>query len=359
MHIRTIIVRKRLYEFSWWSLKTKRGVFMNLSRFPRIRYTEGYTPIEKLEKLTKHLGGPNIYIKRDDLLGLAGGGNKTRKLEFLMADAKNCGADTIITCGAVQSNHCRLTLAAAVREGLKCQFVLEQRVPNSYDESATGNNFLYKLLGIEAVHVVEGGSDIVGKMNEVAEELKKQGRKPYIVPGGGSNEIGALGYVSCAQEVLVQTHDMGLNIDHVVLTSGSAGTHAGFLTGFIGSNVGIPITGIGINKKNDIQIDRVYNLCLKTAEKLGLKNEIKREDVVVFEDYIGGGYSIRTDAMIEAIVLLARMEGLLLDPVYTGKTMAGLIDLVKKGYFKDCENVLFLHTGGAPTLYHYTDYFNL
>ena len=332
---------------------------MNLSRFPRIRYTEGYTPIEKLEKLSKHLGGPNIYIKRDDLLGLAGGGNKTRKLEFLMADALKQGADTIVTCGAVQSNHCRLTLAAAVKEGLKCQFVLEQRVPGSYDKEATGNNFLYKLLGIEAVHVVEGGSDIVGKMDEVAEELKKQGRKPYIVPGGGSNEIGALGYVSCAQEVLAQTFDMGLNIDHIVMTSGSAGTHAGFLTGLIGSNSGIPITGIGINKKNDIQIDRVYNLCLKTAEKLGLKNEIKREDVVIFEDYIGGGYSIRTDAMIEAIVLLARMEGVLLDPVYTGKTMAGLIDLVKKGYFKDCENILFLHTGGAPTLYHYTEYFEL
>jgi len=330
---------------------------MNLSRFPRIRYTEGYTPIEKLSKLTEHLGGPNIYVKRDDLLGLAGGGNKTRKLEFLMADAVKQGADTIVTCGAVQSNHCRLTLAAAVKEGLKCQFVIEQRVPNSYDTEASGNNFLYKLLGIEDIHVVEGGSDIVGKMEEVAAELKKQGRKPYIVPGGGSNEIGALGYVSCAQEVLAQTHDMGLNIDHVVLTSGSAGTHAGFLTGLIGSNANIPVTGIGINKKNDIQIDRVYNLCQKTAEKLGLKNEIKREDVVVFEDYIGGGYSIRTDAMIEAIVLLARTEGMLLDPVYTGKTMAGMIDLIKKGYFKDAENILFLHTGGAPTLYHYTDYF--
>ena len=330
---------------------------MNLSRFPRIRYTEGYTPIEKLSKLTEHLGGPNIYIKRDDLLGLAGGGNKTRKLEFLMADAVKSGADTIVTCGAVQSNHCRLTLAAAVREGLKCHLVLEQRVPGSYDEAAGGNNFLYKLLGIEAVHVVEGGSDVVGKMDEVAEKLRAEGRKPYIVPGGGSNEIGALGYVSCAQEVLAQTHESGLRIDHVVLTSGSAGTHSGFLTGFIGSNAGIPITGIGINKKNDIQLERVYNLCLKTAAKLGIKNEITMEDVVVFEDYIGGGYSIKTDAMTEAIVLLARLEGILLDPVYTGKTMAGMIDLVKKGYFKDCENILFLHTGGAPALYHYTDYF--
>ena len=330
---------------------------MNLSRFPRIRYTEGYTPIEKLTKLTEHLGGPNIYIKRDDLLGLAGGGNKTRKLEFLMADAIKQGADTIVTCGAVQSNHCRLTLAAAVKEGLKCQFVIEQRVPNSYDETASGNNFLFKLLGIEAVHVVEGGSDVVGKMAEVAENLKKEGRKPYIVPGGGSNETGALGYVSCAQEVLAQTHDMGINIDHVVLTSGSAGTHAGFLTGIIGSNAGIPVTGIGINKKNPEQTERVYNLCQKTVDKLGLKNKVEMDDVVVFDDYIGGGYSVRTDAMVDAIVLLARTEGLLLDPVYTGKSMAGMIDLIKKGYFKGYENILYLHTGGAPTLYHYTDYF--
>jgi len=330
---------------------------MNLSRFPRIRYTESYTPIEKLSKLTEYLGGPNIYVKRDDLLGLAGGGNKTRKLEFLMADAVKSGADTIVTCGAVQSNHCRLTLAAAVREGLKCQFVLEERVAGSYKESASGNNFLYRLLGIEAVHVVAGGSDVLGKMTEVAENLRKEGKKPYIIPGGGSNEIGTLGYVSCAQEVLAQTYDMGLKIDHVVLTSGSAGTHAGFVTGFVGMDAKIPITGIGINQKNPGQTEKVYNLCQKTAQKLGLRNKIELEDIVVFDDYIGGGYSIRTDEMIDSIVLLARMEGLLLDPVYTGKTMAGLIDLVKKGYFKDCENILFLHTGGAPTLYHYTDYF--
>lgn len=330
---------------------------MNLSRFPRRRYTEGYTPIEKLDKLTKHLGGPNIYVKRDDLLGLAGGGNKTRKLEFLMADALKNGADTIVTCGAVQSNHCRLTLAAAVKEGLKCQFVLEQRVPGSYDENAGGNNFLFKLMGIEAVHVVEGGSDIPGKMAEVAEKLKSEGRKPYIVPGGGSNEIGALGYVSCAQEILAQLHEMSLKIDHIVVTSGSAGTHSGMLTGMIGSNAGIPVTGIGINARLNIQLDRVYNLCQKVAAKLELKNTIEKDDVVVFEDYIGEGYSRKTDGMVDAIKLLASLEGILLDPVYTGKTVHGMMDLIKKGYFKDCENILFLHTGGAPALYHYTDYF--
>jgi len=329
---------------------------MNLSRFERRRYTEGYTPIEKLGRLTAHLGGPNIYVKRDDLLGLAQGGNKTRKLEFLMGEALRLGADTIITCGAVQSNHCRLTLAAAAVEGLKCQFVIEQRVAGSYNENAGGNNLLYKLLGIEDIHVVEGGSDVLGEMGKLAEKLKSEGRKPYIIPGGGSNEIGSLGYVSCAQEILAQLHDKALRIDRIVLTSGSAGTHAGMLTGMIGMNAGIPVTGIGINAKLAVQTDRVYNLCQKVAAKLELKNTVAKEDVVIFEDYIGDGYSRRTEGMVDAIKLLARMEGLLLDPVYTGKTMHGMIDLIQKDYFKGCENILFLHTGGAPALYHYSDY---
>ena len=330
---------------------------MNLSRFPRRRYTEGYTPIEKLERLTKELNGPNIYMKRDDLLGLAAGGNKTRKLEFLLADALAKGADTIVTCGAVQSNHCRLTLAAAVKEGLKCQFVLEERVPNSYNVDNNGNNFLYRLMGIEDIHVVPGGSDVMGKMQEVAKDLEAKGRKPYIVPGGGSNEIGALGYVSCALEVLAQTYESGIKIDHIVLTSGSAGTHSGFLAGIIGSNAGIPVTGIGINKKKDIQSENVYNLCQKVAAKLEMKNAITKEDIIVFDDYIGDGYSRPTAGMVEAVKLLAQTEAILLDPVYTGKTMAGMIDLIKKGYFKGCENILFLHTGGSPALYAYDKYF--
>jgi len=331
---------------------------MNLSKFPRIRYTEGYTPIEKLGKLSAHLGGPNIYIKRDDLLGLAAGGNKTRKLEYLMADAVKQGADTIITCGAVQSNHCRLTLAASVREGMKCQFVIEQRVPGSYDETASGNNFLYKLLGVEKIYPVEGGSDVPGKMEEVAKQLKNEGRKPYIIPGGGSNEIGALGYVSCAQEILTQMHEKDLDIDHFVLTSGSAGTHSGFLAGVTGANAGIPVTGIGINKRNPEQSERIFGLYEKTVAMLGIKTPISRDDVIVNDDYIGEGYSRKTDAMIEAITLMARLEGILMDPVYTGKSLAGMIDLIKKGYFKDCENILYLHTGGSATLFHYTDYFD-
>ena len=331
---------------------------MNLAQFPRRRYTEGFTPIEKLENFSKALGGPTIYIKRDDLLGLTSGGDKTRKLEFLMADALAQGADTILTCGAVQSNHCRLTLSAAVKEGLKCQLVLEERVKDSYNPEASGNNFLFNLLGVEAVRVVPGGSDMMGELNKLADELRAQGRTPYVIPGGGSNTIGALGYVSCAQEILTQTFEKGIKIDHIVTTSGSSGTHAGLLVGMMGNNANIPITGISVNRKKDAQTVAVYNLAKGTVEKLGIATEIKEEDVVVYDNYVGAGYSIPTDAMVEAVELLAKTEGILLDPVYTGKAMSGLVDLIRQGKFQKGDNVLFIHTGGSPALYAYTHCFN-
>lgn len=330
---------------------------MNLAQFPRRRYTEGVTPIEKLKHLTKLFDGPNIYIKRDDLLGLTSGGNKTRKLEFLVADALEKGADTLITCGAVQSNHCRLTLAAAVKEGLKCRLLLEERVPDSYNPGASGNNFLYKLLGVEKIKVVKGGTDLLAEMEKMVEELAKEGRKGYIIPGGGSNAIGATGYVSCAMEILSQTFDMGLNIDRVVTASGSAGTHAGLVTGFYGANSNIPVIGINVRQKKALQEDNVYKLVQKTAERLGIKSDIPREAVECFDEYVGPGYSLPTPEMVEAIEIFAKNEGILLDPVYTGKAAAGLIDLIRKGYFNKGENVLFIHTGGSPALYAYMDLF--
>ena len=328
---------------------------MNLAKFPRRRYTAYETPIEFLPNFTKALGGPNIYIKRDDLLEGAGGGNKTRKLEFLMADALAQGADTILTCGAVQSNHCRLTLSAAIKEGLKCQLILAERVPGSYNKDASGNNYLFRLLGVEDIRVVPGGSDMMAELNKLADELRAKGRKPYVVPGGGSNIIGGLGYVACAQEILSQTFNMGLNIDQIVCASGSTGTHAGLLTGIKGENANIPVTGISVNRKQDVQQEAVYKLVQGLAEELEIKTPIAKEDVVVFDGYVGPGYSLPTDSMVEAVQLLARTEGILLDPVYTGKTMAGLIDLVRKGHFKKGENVLFIHTGGWPALFAYTD----
>ena len=330
---------------------------MDLCQFPRRRYTAYNTPIEKLERLSALFSDHSIYCKRDDLLGLAGGGNKTRKLEFLMADAIAQGADTVITCGAVQSNHCRLTLAAANREGMACQLVLEQRVPNSYKRYASGNNFLFDLLGVEEVHVVDGGSDLAAKMAAIADDLRAKGRKPYVIPGGGSNAIGGLGYVACAQEMLQQLFEMDLHIDAIVCTSGSAGTHAGILIGIVGNNAQIPVIGIGINRKKEAQRQAVYELSKKLAEKLKLKEPPAYEDVIVFDDYIGEGYSRVTEGMMEAVKLLARTEAILLDPVYTGKTMAGMIDLLHKGYFKDMKNILFLHTGGSTSLFAYTETF--
>ncbi len=307
---------------------------MNLARFPRRRYTEGRTPIEKLSRLSAELGGPTIYIKRDDLLGLTSGGNKTRKLEFLVADALDKGADTLVTCGAVQSNHCRLTLAAAVKEGLKCRLVLEERVEGSYDVDASGNNFLFRLLGVEEVRVVPGGSNMDTEMAVVADGLKSEGRKPYVIPGGGSNPIGATGYVACALEILSQTFESEIAIDRVVTASGSSGTHAGLVTGFEGADASIPVVGINVSRPKDAQEGKVHDLVRQTSERLGVRSEIPRDKVLCFGDYVGPGYSLPTPEMGEAIRMLARLEGVLLDPVYTGKTMAGLIDLARKGFFK-------------------------
>lgn len=327
---------------------------MHLARFPRRRYTPGPTAIERLEHLTRHLGGPTIYIKRDDQLGLTGGGNKTRKLEFLVADALAQGADTLITVGAVQSNHCRLTLAAAVKEGLKCQLVLEERVPNSYDPDASGNNFLFKLLGVEKIKVVAAGSDLMGEMQSLADDLARQGRKAYLIPGGGSNPLGALGYVACAEEILAQTFEMGLRLDHIISTSGSGGTHAGMLVGMVGNHSHIPITGVSVRNAKGKQLGNIFELAKKTADLLNL-GRFPKKTVQVVDDYVGPGYSLPTEGMIEAVKLLAELEGILLDPVYTGKAMAGLIDMVRQGRFSNDDNVLFLHTGGSPALFAYQD----
>ena len=326
---------------------------MNLAQFPRRRYTEGETPLEFLPRFTQALGGPNVYVKRDDLLGLTAGGNKTRKLEFLVADALAQGADTLITCGAVQSNHCRLTLAAAVKEGLKCRLVLEERVPGSYNSAASGNNFLFHLLGVEKIEVVSESSDMAVAMQKVAGDLAGEGRKGYIIPGGGSNPIGATGYVACAQEIQNQLFEKGIGIDRLVVASGSTGTHAGLLTGFYGCNMNIPIVGVNVSRDPQDQDPMVYSLVQETAERVGIRQDIPREAVITFGDYWRPKYSVPNKKMVEAVNMTAKTEGILLDPVYTGKAMAGLIDLSRKGYFKKGENVLFVHTGGSPGLYAY------
>jgi D-cysteine desulfhydrase len=325
---------------------------MKLEALPRRRYTPAPTPIQKLERLSAHLGGPEIWIKRDDLTGLAGGGNKTRKLEFLVADAIAQGADTLVTVGAVQSNHCRLTLAAAAADGLKCQLVLEQRVAGSYDPKASGNNFLFDLLGAEDLTIVEGGADLGAAMNAIADRLNQGNRKAYVIPGGGSNALGACGYVVCAREIVAESLDMGLAFDEIVVASGSAGTHAGLLVGLTGANAQTPLTGINVRRQRAEQEGNVHKLAVETAAFLG-QPAPSRESVVALHDWVGPGYSLPTDEMIEAVRMFARMEGVLLDPVYTGKAAAGLIGLVRRGHFKRGQRVLFVHTGGAPSLFAY------
>ena len=328
---------------------------MNLARFPRRRYTPQPTPLEPLAHLSKHLGGPEIWIKRDDLTGLASGGNKTRKLEFLVADALAQGADTLITVGAPQSNHCRLTLAAAVREGLKCRLVIEERVEGSYDPKASGNNFLYQLMGVEKLVPVKAGTDLAAAMQAEAQDVGRQpGRKAYVIPGGGSNPLGALGYVACAEELMAQSFDQGVAFDQAVCASGSAGTHAGFLVGLLGTHAHLPLTGINVRRPRAEQEGNVHALAGATAELLGVP-AVARDKVVALDEWVGPGYSIPTDEMVEAVRLLASLEGVLLDPVYTGKAMAGLIGLVRRGHFKTGERVVFLHTGGSPALYAYQD----
>jgi len=331
---------------------------MNFTKFPRRQYIQGQTPIEFLPSLTKALGGDvNLYVKRDDLLPGSAGGNKTRKLEFCIADALEKNADTIITCGAIQSNHCRLTLSWAVKENLDCHLILEERVAGTYNKDASGNNFLYQLLGVKSIEVVPGGTDTTAAMEKKAQTLKEEGKKPYLIPIGASNAIGALGYAACAEETMNQLNNMHLDIDHIILPSGSAGTHAGMVTGMIGGNMGIPIIGINVSQSKEEKEEKVYNLAVETAEKLGIKENITREDIVCFDEYVGDGYSIPTDSMVEAVKLFARTEGILLDPVYSGKTAAGLIDLIRKGHFPKGSNILFLHTGGSPALYAYMDSF--
>ena len=330
---------------------------MDLSRFPRRHYTVGATPLEFLPNFTRALSpdgqGPNIWIKRDDMLGLFPGGNKTRKLEFLVADALAQGADTLITCGAPQSNHCRITLAAAVKEGLKCRFVIEERVPGSFNEEASGNHFMFRLMGVEALTVVPAGSNMGAAMQQVADELAARGRKGYIIAGGGSNALGGLGYVACAQELQQQFYEQGVRIDRVVVGSGSSGTHGGLVAGFIGNHINIPIVGIGVSRDPADQEPLVYKEAQAVADLLGLNLTIPRDAVVSVGGFWQPKYSIPNEKMVEAVQLLARTEAILLDPVYTGKIMAGLIGLVRQGFFKPGENVLFLHTGGLPSLHAY------
>jgi len=332
---------------------------VHLSRFPRVSLAHLPTPLEHLPRLSAALGGPDIYIKRDDCTGLATGGNKTRKLEFSLGEAVSLGADTIVTVGAVQSNHVRQTAAAACKLGLKCEVLLENRVIDASDDYMhSGNVFLDRLYGAN-IREYDKGHDFAAEMDAVAEEVRRSGGKPYIVPGGASNVVGALGYVNCAAELLTQANDTGLVIDHIVHATGSAGTQAGLLVGLNAMHSNIPLLGIGVNVDQETQEGRVFDLAVDTAEYIGASGIVAREDVVANCDYVGDGYGIPTTAMNDAVLKLARLEGILADPVYSGKGLAGLFDLVGNGFFGSTGNIVFIHTGGSVALFAYRDQLDL
>jgi D-cysteine desulfhydrase len=320
---------------------------MNLTRFPRRRYTPAPTPIEPLPRLGAALG-IELWVKRDDLTGLAGGGNKTRKLEFLVADAIARGCDTLVTVGAPQSNHCRLTLAAAAREGLKCRLVIEERVSGSFAPDAVGNNLLFDLLGAESVRMVPAGADLAAELEAEGAAVAAAGGKAALIAGGGSTPLGSLGYVACAAEIAAQGFDQGLLFDELVCASGSAGTHAGLLAGLAALNWGVPLTGISVRRPSAEQQGNVLKLA--TATSALLETPAAPASAVVVDDrFVGPGYSLPTRSMVEAVRMAAALEGLLLDPVYTGKAMAGLIGRAREGSLRG--RVLFVHTGGAPSLH--------
>lgn len=330
-----------------------------MNRFEQIKrtiITHAPTPLEFVPRLSNKLGC-NLYIKRDDCTGLAGGGNKTRKLEYLIADAQDKGADTLVTVGGFQSNHARQTAAAAAKFGFNCELILEDvdGTPKT-DYYNNGNVLLDNLLGAK-VHSLNSEHSCDSYADFLISQLIEQGHRPYFIPMGGSNVLGSFGYVRCANEILQQVRTDDIQIDMVVLATGSAGTQAGLLAGLIAAKSDIPVLGITVSRSAVEQQQLVESLLRDTLSKLELDPELAKGRVVANGDYYGEGYGITTSAMIDAVQSCARLEGILLDPVYTGKAMSGLIDLCAKEELKPNSNVLFLHTGGSQGLFGYREAF--
>lgn len=327
---------------------------IDFDQFPRVKLSHQPTPIEPMPRLSQSLNGPNLYIKRDDCTGLATGGNKTRKLEFLVGEALQQNADMLVTQGAVQSNHVRQTAAAAAKTGLKCHVLLERRVPkrdSSYEE--TGNVLLDNLFG--ASHEFRPpGLDMNAEAEQVTESLQQRGHRPFFIPGGGSNPTGALGYCVCAQEIADQTRTTGQSFDWLVMATGSTGTQAGLVAGLQAIGHELPVMGVSVRQPRDKQIGAVHDLTQRTLTKLAVDG-VPLDRILVDDGYVGEGYGIPAESTLEAIRLVAQQEGLLLDPVYSAKGMAGLIGMVRNGFFKPTDNVLFLHTGGAVALFAYQE----
>ena len=332
---------------------------MDLTHYPRIRCGHWPTPLEPMLNLSSKLGGPALWVKRDDCTGLSTGGNKTRKLEYLLADALAKGADTVITQGAVQSNHARQTAALCAKLNLTCHILLEDRTGFEDDSYRLNGNVLLDRLHGATVSSRPAGTNMQAEMEAFAESLKAKGKKPYVIPGGGSNPIGALGYVNAALEITHQINGMGLKATHLVLATGSAGTHAGLIAGLKILNSPLKVIGFGVRAPKEKQEQMVYDLACKTASMLGYEGIVQRDDVFADCNYVGAGYGLPTEGMVEAVKMLAQTEGLLFDPVYTGKGLSGLIDWVRHDRFTKDDTVIFLHTGGSAALFGYPETFGL
>ncbi|MBV9106620.1 MAG: D-cysteine desulfhydrase family protein [Verrucomicrobia bacterium] len=328
-----------------------------LRKLKRVSMAHLPTPVEPLDRLSAALGGPRIWMKRDDCTGLATGGNKTRKIEFLMADAVAKGADTVVTVGAIQSNHARQVAAASARLGLRCVLGLLDAVPDrSQVYRLLGNVFLDKLFDAE-IRISPDLEDTEPLLDSIADELSRQGRQPYVIPLGGSNGLGAAAYAEAFLELLAQFEALQEPLNAIVVPIVSGGTLAGLLLGASLSGWRGTMIGISASDKAERAIQRVRVPQLAAAEILGASDEIIGQPPIVIDDrFVGKGYGIPTPECVQAIELLARKEGLLLDPVYTGKAMAGLLTLIRENYFQaDVNNLLFWHTGGSVALHAYPE----
>lgn len=323
---------------------------------PRVSICHAPTALELAPRMSKKLNC-QLYFKRDDCTGLAGGGNKARKLEYLIADAKAQGADTLVTVGGLQSNHARQTAAAAAKFGFDCTLVLEDVAGTPKADFYTNGNVLLDKLCGATIHRLGEDQDLLSKAEQVMGDLKAQGKSPYFVPMGGSNVIGALGYVRCAFEILQQIESQDLQIDQIVVSTGSAGTQAGLIAGLIAAGSDIPVLGINVSRKEEEQTALVEGLLHELLVYLELDPTTAVGRVFTNGDYYGQGYGIPTPEMLSAVNECASLEGILLDPVYTGKGMSGLIDLIAKQQIKRGSHPLFLHTGGSQALFAYTESF--
>jgi len=328
---------------------------MRLSTFPRARLGHFPTPLEPLPGVSRVLGGPSLFVKRDDCTGLAFGGSKVRKLEYSFGAALAAGADTILISGSIQSNHARLVACGAARLGLRCVALLEERIadmPAGYRNS--GNVLLDRLFGAD-VRIYPSGTDLNAELDQAAKEVRSEGRRAYVLRGGAPSPDDVVGYASGALELLQQATDRGLHVDCVVMASESAGLQAGFLTGQHALSMDTRVLGVSVNRSAPTMEEAVHALAVRTSAYLGLEQPPPRQAVEVDDRFVGPGYGRPGASTIEAMRMAAQLDGLVLDPVYGGKAFAGLVAAVRERRFHRDHNIVFLHTGGSPLLFAYAE----